>query len=129
MNHVFASREARIGGAGFGFDRTLRADPCGEGGVTAIGRRMEPLTVIGHQIAKTRLAQPHRFFQHRVEHRGEVAGRGIDDLQHLGGRGLLLQGFARLAQEARILDRDHRLVREGADQLDVPLGERLDLLS
>jgi hypothetical protein len=28
------------------------------------------------------------FSQYRVEHRGEVPGRGIDDLQDLGGRGL-----------------------------------------
>ena len=41
-----------------------------------------------------RWSAPHkrvRLFQHRVEHRREVAGRGIDDLQHFGGRGLLLQ--------------------------------------
>jgi len=37
-----------------------------------------------------RIAQPRCLFEHRVEHRGEVAGRGIDDLQYLGGRGLLL---------------------------------------
>ncbi len=37
------------------------------------------------------VAQPYCLFEHRVEHRREVAGRGIDDLQHLGGRGLLLQ--------------------------------------
>ena len=38
-------------------------------------------------------AQPHRLFEHRVEHRREVAGRGIDDLQYLGGRGLLVARF------------------------------------
>ena len=42
-------------------------------------------------MPKRGLAQAHRLFEHRVEHRREVAGRGIDDLQHLGGRGLLLQ--------------------------------------
>ena len=35
-------------------------------------------------------------FQDRVEHRREVAGRGIDDLQHLGSRGLLLQRLVTL---------------------------------
>jgi hypothetical protein len=32
------------------------------------------------------------------------------------------------ALQPRVLDRDHRLVGEGADQLDLPLGERLDPL-
>jgi hypothetical protein len=31
------------------------------------------------------------LFQDRIEHGDEVAGRGIDDLQYLGGCGLLLQ--------------------------------------
>ena len=46
-----------------------------------------------------RLAQEHRLFEYRVEHRREVAGRGVDDLQYLDGRGLSLHrlvtfGFA-----------------------------------
>jgi hypothetical protein len=48
------------------------------------------------QDAKARLAQPHCFFEHRVEHWGEIAGRGIDDLEHVGGRGLLGNGFVTL---------------------------------
>ncbi len=38
------------------------------------------LAVIRVQLAECRAAQPHRLFQHRVEHRREVAGRRIDDL-------------------------------------------------
>ena len=37
----------------------------------------------------------HCLFEHRVEYRREVAGRGIDDLQHFGGRGLLFQRLAK----------------------------------
>jgi hypothetical protein len=48
------------------------------------------------QHALNGVAQPDRLFQHRVEYRGEVAGRGVDDLQYLGGRGLLLEGFVTL---------------------------------
>jgi hypothetical protein len=33
--------------------------------------------------------------KHRVEHGSEIAGRGVDDAEHFGGRGLL---FARLCQ-------------------------------
>ena len=36
-----------------------------------------------------------RPFHHRLEHRAEVAWRRIDDPQHFGGRGLLLQRLAR----------------------------------
>jgi hypothetical protein len=36
------------------------------------------------------------LLQDRVEHRREVAGRGIDDLQHLGGRSLPLQRLVAL---------------------------------
>ena len=51
-----------------------------------------------------------RLFQYRVEHRREVAGRGIDDLQHLGGRGLLLQRLVALGgplgtRQAAVADR------------------------
>ena len=66
-----------------------------------------------------------RLFQDRVEYRGEVAGRGIDDLQDFGGCGLLLQCLARLGDQPRILDRDHRLVGKGAHQFDLPLGKGL----
>ena len=38
MNHIFASREARIGSAGFRLDRTLRTASGSEGWMTAIGR-------------------------------------------------------------------------------------------
>jgi uncharacterized protein (TIGR00645 family) len=62
--------------------------------------------------ARVGLADARRLFQHRVEQRGEIAGRGIDGLQHLGGRGLLRQRFAGFGQEPRILHRDHRLRRK-----------------
>ena len=70
-----------------------------------------------------------RLFEDRVENRNEVAGRGIDDLQYLSNRLLLLQRLAQFGQQPRILDRDHRLVGEGAHQFDLPLGERLRSLA
>ena len=73
--------------------------------------------------------KPHRLFQHRVEHRRQIAGRGVDHLQHLGGRGLLFQRLALLGHQPRVLDRDHRLIGEGADKFDLPVGERLDPLA
>jgi hypothetical protein len=60
------------------------------------GAKMKALTIPNSEMAKGRLAQPRRLFKDRIEHRGEVAGRGIDDPQHLGGRGLLLQSLVML---------------------------------
>ena len=51
--------------------------------------------VIGRQGAHLCAAKAVRLFQYCVEHRGEIAGRGIDDLEDFGRRRLLL---ARLAQ-------------------------------
>jgi hypothetical protein len=48
------------------------------------------------QKAEGGLAQAKRLFQHRVENRGEFAGRRIDDLQDLGGRGFPLQRLVTL---------------------------------
>ena len=71
--------------------------------VLGVSRRHAPcrskakaLAVVGSQLAELRAAQPHRLFEHRVENRGEVAGRGIDDLQYLGGRGLLSERLVAL---------------------------------
>src|SRR5438094_10015593 len=80
---------------------------------------MKPLAVISSQMAEGGPAQAQCLFQHLVEHRGEVAGRGIDDLQDLGGRGLLFEGFARLGNEPRVLYRDHRLGGEVLQQRDL----------
>src|ERR1051325_4414135 len=56
--------------------------------------RGEPSVLKAQHGAERGLAEPHRLFEHRIEYRGEVAGRGIDDLEDFGGCGLLLQGLA-----------------------------------
>jgi len=35
---------------------------------------VEALTVVGLQFAKCSFAEPHRLFEHRVEHRCKIAG-------------------------------------------------------
>ena len=87
---------------------------------------MEALTIIAQQNAESGAAQPHRLFEHRVEHRGEVAGRGVDDLQYLAGSGLLLQCFPRLGQQPRILHRDDRLCGEILQQSDLLVRKRVN---
>src|SRR5436190_1005114 len=66
----------------------------------------EPIAVGYMQATGCSTAEAMSLLQDRVEHRREVAGRGVDDLQYLGGRGLLLQCLARLGQEPRVLHRN-----------------------
>ena len=57
---------------------------------------MEVLSVEAPQMAINRLGQAYGLLQHSVEHRREVPSGRIDDLQYLGGRGLLFQGLVAL---------------------------------
>ena len=109
--------------------RRLRADRADGAGTTARATPAKRFAVIGAACAERGLAQPRRLFEHRVEHRREVAGRGIDDPQHLGGRGLLLQRLARLGDQPRVLHRDDRLRREVLQQRDLLVGERPHFLA
>ena len=90
---------------------------------------METLAVVGVEHSERRLAQPHRLFQHRIEHRRQIARRGVDHLQHLGGRGLLLQCLPLFGDQPRVLHRDHRLRREVFQQGDLLVGERPGFLA
>src|SRR6516162_10521059 len=51
---------------------------------------VKALVVPSIHAAEARVAHLERLFQYRVEHRREIAGRGVDDLQYFGGGGLLL---------------------------------------
>src|SRR5215472_10306086 len=54
-------------------------------------------TVESHQRAVSGVAQGVRFLQDRIEHREEVAGRRIDDLQYFGSPGLLITRFSKFS--------------------------------
>src|SRR5262249_40527353 len=87
----------------------------------------ELLTVENHQIAQRRAAQAACLLQYRIEHWCQIARGGIDDVQYLGGRGLLLQCLACLGQEPRVFHCDDRLRREVLEQSDLFVGEWTDL--
>jgi hypothetical protein len=70
-----------------------------------------------------------RLLQSRIKHRDEVARRRVDNPEHLGGCGLLLQRLARFGQEPRVLHRHDRLRGEAFEQRDLPVGERAHFLS
>jgi hypothetical protein len=59
-------------------------------------KESERLAVVAPQSPACGIAQAPRFLEHRLEHGFQVAGRGIDDLQHLGGRGLLSERLVTL---------------------------------
>src|SRR5262245_37077473 len=88
------------------------------------------------EVAEPGLANAHRIGQHGLEHRLKLAWRTRNDAQHLGGRCLLLQRLAevvgtptQLVEQPRVLDGDDRLLGEIADQLDMLIGERTNLLA
>jgi len=57
---------------------------------------MKVRAIVNQEMPVRRLAKPYHLCEHRVEHRSEVTGRGVDDAQDLGGRGLLLQRLVTL---------------------------------
>src|SRR5262245_41620119 len=69
------------------------------------------------------LTKPTRRLDKRVEHRLEVECRSADDLEHIGGSGLLLERFAKLAEQASVLNRNDCLMGEGFHQLDLLVGK------
>ena len=121
-------------------------EPRPGGGTTSVAPALLRQTRAAHHAARQRgkcpfsyryrhaelgLADARRVRQHGLEHRLKLAGRARDDLQHLRGRGLLLQCLGEVArarlhlvEQPHVLDRDHRLVGEGRDQLDLLVGER-----
>ena len=76
------------------------------------------------------LAKPRAPLPAGVEHRLQIAGRTADDLEHVGGGGLLLGAIrTELIEQPRVLDRDDGLSGEVLDQFDLFVGERADLLT
>ena len=68
-------------------------------------------------------------FNKRIEHGLQVESRAADDLEHIGGRGLLLQRFAQLVEQPRVLDGDDGLGGEVLHQFDLLVGEWPNLLA
>ena len=57
----------------------------------ALSHQVEIFAIISQQRTKDRTAQTVCLLQYSVEYRSEVAGRRVDDLQYLGGRGFSIQ--------------------------------------
>src|SRR5262245_1748491 len=57
-------------------------------------------------------------FNKRLQYRLEIESRAADDLEYVGGGGLLLQRLAQLVEQPRVLDGDDGLVSEGGHQFN-----------
>src|SRR5262249_1131852 len=67
---------------------------------------LAPWSAYGHRVG---LAQPRRRLDERIEHCLQIERRAADDLEHVGGCSLLLQRFAQLVEQTRVLDGDDGL--------------------
>src|SRR5262249_30111564 len=98
-----------------------------------VGHPSKDLYVKPEDDAAAGAAEAHRVLDQGFQHGLQVEGRAADHLEDFAGGSLLLQGLGEvavsrleLAQQARVLDGDDRLVGEGRDQLDLLVGEGLD---
>src|SRR3974390_2033216 len=80
--------------------------------------------LITKQDTKAGFADAHCIFQHGLEHGLELAGRTADDLEHVGGGGLLLKRLLCLIEQAHVFNRDYRLLRKRLQQFFLPLRDR-----
>src|SRR5262245_3622344 len=85
------------------------------------------------QSAKPCLANLGGVLKDRGENRVEVARRGTNNLEHVGGSGLLLQRFRKiprarlhLIEQSHVLDRDDCLVGKCFSKFDLFVGKWLD---
>src|SRR5207302_6970800 len=90
---------------------------------------VERPAIIKHQASMAYGTEAVGLLQYCIEDGCYLTRRAVDNLQYLGGCGLLLQGLARLGDQPCILNRDHRLRREILEERDVLFGKRPDLLS
>src|SRR5262249_35290700 len=68
-------------------------------------------------------------FDDRLEHWLHIEGGLADDLEHVGGGGLLLQRLAQLIEQAGVFDGDDSLGGEVLHPLDLLIGESTPLLA
>src|SRR5262245_49862905 len=69
----------------------------------------------------------------RVKHRLNICRRATDDVEHLGGRCLILKGLAQFCiallqflEQPHVFDGDHGLVGEGFEEFDLLIREGAD---
>src|SRR5262245_27163800 len=89
----------------------------------------EYIAFVEQQVAEAGLADTNSVLKHSFEHWLKLAGRARNDLQHVGGGGLLLERFAQFVQQPRVLDGDDSLASKAFEECDLLVRERTDLLA
>src|SRR5207244_4092981 len=90
---------------------------------------VERPAIIKHQASMAYGTEAVGLLQYCIEDGCYLTRRAVDNLQYLGGCGLLLQGLARLGDQPCVLNRDHRLCREIFDERDFFFGKRPHFLA
>src|SRR5262249_1251528 len=83
------------------------------------------LAVATEQPRMVCIAKARGRFDESVQYHLQIESRAADDLEHIGGRGLLLQGFTQFVEQPGVLDGDDGLVCKGGRQVNLFVGERL----
>ena len=132
VNECLRSHHTAESIAAFGMDRVCAVDVRGEGGWRILHRGdAEGIAVASCRVANS-ASHMRTAFSSIVSNTGSSStGEPADDLEHVGGRGLLLAASSSrmLVEQARVLDRDDRLGGEVLDQLDLLVGEWPHLLA
>src|SRR5262249_39468450 len=92
-----------------------------------VGRQPIDLPFAAENQGHFGVAEMRGRFDQRIEHRLQIEGRAADNLEHVGGGGLLLQRFAQLVEKAGVLDGDDGLGGEALNQFDLLVTERARL--
>ena len=86
-------------------------------GRDAVGRRHKETTILGKpQHAEFGTTDMRGVLQDGLEYWLQFTRRTADDLEHVGGGGLLLERFAQFVQQTGVLYGDDGLIREGPHQ-------------
>jgi hypothetical protein len=96
---------------------------------TVVGDEEKPGAVRTPNGGVVCVAKLRRGLDQRFQHRLQIEGGAAEDLEHVSGGRLLLQGFAQFVEQAGVLDGDNGLGGEILDQLDLFVGERPHLLT
>ena len=103
---------------------------------TVVGREAQPFALAHEEDRVEGITQVTCRFGQRVEHLMQIECRAADNLENIGCGGLLPQrlrqivgAFAQFPEQPRILDGNNCLLGEVAEQLDLLVSERADLLS
>src|SRR5256885_5146600 len=87
------------------------------------GNQPEGVTFAAKEVSPVAATELVGILDHDVEDRLEVECGAADALEYVRGRRLLFERFLRLVEEPHVLDRDHRLVGERLDELDLARRE------